>query len=109
MKDTVKVTQQEIDSLLALIQEGKSLREIGEIIIPRRKRRPNVPKDPNAPIIKKVPARTAKVQVECVVNDKKIVIGASEAVAEGVELSDAHADLYLRLLLSLENLVTLSK
>lgn len=126
-KNDVKITNEEMDELLAWIKSGKTFKQIGRLINKKIKGQPvtddesTEPKQPRVraarqdidygrladAIASKEPI--VNLSIECTIgNDKKINLGGAEPLS-GRDFITAHEELYLRLLSSLENIIALSK
>lgn len=107
--ENVKLSQDEIDLLLEWIKKGKSLKEMGEIIMGKP-----------VPIIEKEivevekyiapPNPVVSVKLEYRLDDKRLItVGLEEAVtSKSKDYQEAHKKCFLELLKSLAQLIELS-
>ena len=124
MAENVKVSNEEMDELLQWIKSGKTLQQIGRLINKKFKGMPEEDEGPKPAMLhvaKQQPidykrlaeAITSKepivtLSIECSVgNDKKVVLGTAEPL-NGRDFISAHSDIYIKLLTSLENIISAS-
>lgn len=138
VQEGVVLSDEDIDKVLGLIKSGKSLKEIGETLAPppkRRRRSPaqmaadaaalaaataekpksavtNMPSSVPPAIIQKIEVQQRPVvdlKIDWLVDNKRYSLGATRPLPEGMDIKTAHEQLYGELLISMDNLVEITK
>lgn len=127
-KEQVVLSDEDIDKVLGLIKSGKSLKQIGEILAPpaikqdapltepvhtsKRKETEGTLSPVPPAIIQKIEIRQVPVvdlKIDWLVDNKRYSLGATRPLPENMDLKAAHEQLYGELLISMDNLVELTK
>jgi len=130
VQESVVLSQEEIDKIASLIKSGKSLKEIGETLAPPVRRRRSsaevqaerealaaaktvAPQSTVPPaIIQKIEIQQRPVvdlKIDWLVDNKRYSLGATRPLPEGIDIKTAHEQLYGELLISMDNLVEITK
>lgn len=137
-EEQVALSDEDIDKVLGLIKSGKSLKEIGETLAPPPKRRRRSPAQMAADaaalaaataekpksavtampssvppaIIQKIEVQqkpTVDLKIDWLVDNKRYSLGATCLLPDGMDIKTAHEQLYGELLISMDNLVEITK
>lgn len=137
-EEQVALSDEDIDKVLGLIKSGKSLKEIGETLAPPPKRRRRSPAQMAADaaalaaataekpksavtampssvppaIIQKIEVQqkpTVDLKIDWLVDNKRYSLGATRLLPDGMDIKTAHEQLYGELLISMDNLVEITK
>lgn len=105
----IALTPEEIEELLSLIKQKKTLQDITLYLMKKFKYPKNVYIKEKNKKLSPTQLSEASLNVSCVIKNKTVTLGATYIVNdENLSLESIHQDLYTKLLQSLENLITIS-
>lgn len=109
MSEKIRLTDDEIGQIAALIRSGKTMKQIGQALAPPSISKPPKPIYLPLPKVELIQVPVVDVKIDYLVDNKRISLGASRPLEKGTDIIDAHMQLYGEILASMANLIEINK